>query len=405
MRKSTFLFLLSCVVLGSCDVPAELYSPLIPRKVLTTFKTIPDPVKYPQYTTTNGIWRYFSPDTWTSGFFPATPYALNARKAACPATDENQLDIADWVDLGRSASTGLISLEAGNGQGHDQGFLSFPFVEELAINPDNITAQTAVKAFAQILANRFNPIVGCTRSWDKAADPKVFQVIIDNMMNLELLFHAAELTGNDTLRDIAVAHADTTMKHHIREDGSTWHVIEYNTTTGDVIRKRTGQGYSDDSTWSRGQAWGIYGFSNMYTLTQKVDYLETARRLAEYFLDNLPSDEIVPWDFNAPLEPAPRAADSSAATIASMGLLLLSEIETIDSKAAYYRDSAINVGAFLDRLNGQANQYSSPRKITAAITRLAWNESWQSLLANGTVHMPMNNSLTGTVYGKGQFTV
>ncbi|KAG6919910.1 hypothetical protein DXG01_013259 [Tephrocybe rancida] len=383
MSQSILLFI--CLALGAFatpSVPTELYSPLIPQKVLATFKSLPDPVKYPQYTTTSGTWLYFSPNTWTSGFFPATPYALQARQKACPATDENALGIADWLDLGRSASTGLVPLEAGNGVGHDQGFLSFPFVEELAINPSNQTAQTAVKAFGKILADRFNAVVGCTRSWDKSDDPTVFQVIIDNMMNIELLFHAADITGNDTLRTIAMTHADTTMKNHIR---STWHVIEYNSTTGGVFRKRTEQGYSDDSTWSRGQAWAIYGFANMYKLTQKVDYLFTARRLAKYFLDNIPADGIVPWDFNAPLEPAPRPADSSAATIASTALLLLAQVETSKANAKYYTNSAIH--------------------ITQAITDLAWNEPWQSILSNGTVNKPANNALTGTTYGNFTFVL
>ncbi|KAG6919912.1 hypothetical protein DXG01_013261 [Tephrocybe rancida] len=379
MFQSLPLLLLLSILGASAapSPPAQLYSPVIPKKILATFKALPNPVKYPQYTTTTGTWQYFSPDTWTSGFFPATPYALNERKSVCPATPANALGLADWLSLGRAASTGLVPLEAGNGQGHDQGFLSFPFVEELAVNPGNATAQTAVKAFAKLLAARFNPVVGCTRSWD-ASDPTDFQVIIDNMMNLDVLFHAADLTGNATLRNIAITHSDTTMKNHIRADGSTWHVVEYNSTTGAVIKKRTAQGFSDSSTWSRGQAWGIYGFANMYRLTQNNDYLLTARRLAKYFLDNIPADGIVPWDFNAPLTPAPRPADSSAATIAATGLLLLAKVETSQTNADYYTNSAIN--------------------ITSAITTLAWNEPWQSLLSNGTVNKPANNALTGTVY-------
>jgi len=274
--------------------PTELFSPLVPQKVLATFKALSNPTKYPQYTSSSGAWLYFSPDTWTSGFFPVTQYELNTRTKLCPANPANALGIADWLALGRSASNGLIPLENGNGQGHDQGFLSFPFVEELLVNPNNQTAKTAINAFANILAARFNPTVGCTRSWN-TADPTDFQVIIDNMMNLELLFHAANLTGNAALRKIATTHADTTMKNHIRADGSTWHVVEYNSTTGAVIKKRTAQGYSDSSTWSRGQAWGIYGFANMFRLTKDPNYLITARRLANYFLLNIPTDGIVPW--------------------------------------------------------------------------------------------------------------
>ncbi|KAJ7684560.1 glycoside hydrolase family 88 protein [Mycena polygramma] len=366
-------------LVASWTVPAQLFSNLIPQKVLATAKSLPAPIQYPQYTDTSaGHWLDFAPDTWTSGFFPTTLYALNTRKTLCGATAANGLSAANWLDLGRAASNGLIPLETHNNQGHDVGFLSFPFVEELAINPTNQTALTAVKQFAADLAARFNPVVGCTRSWD-TADPTDFTVIIDNMMNLEILWVVYGLTGNTTLRDIAVKHADTTMKNHIRSDGSTWHVVEYNSTTGAVIRKRTSQGFSDNSTWSRGQAWGIYGFANMYQHTKDPNHLATARRLANYFLTNLPSDGIVPWDFNAPLVPAPRPADSSAATIAANGLLLLGTVETTAAAGKQWTNAAINL------LNH--------------ITTLAWRPSWQSLLSNGTVNWPANNFLTGIVYG------
>ncbi|KAF7359238.1 Glycoside hydrolase family 88 protein [Mycena sanguinolenta] len=412
MFASHLLVLLAPLV-ASQTVPAQLYSNLIPQKVLATNKALPVPVEYPQYTDTQvGKWLYFIPDTWTSGFFPTTLYALNTRKNLCGATSANGLNAADWLTLGRSASNGLIPLELHNTQGHDVGFLSFPFVEELTINPTNKTALTAVKQFAGCVQNfpglevgiihsavadlaaRFDPIVGCTRSWD-TADPTDFTVIIDNMMNLEILWVAYGLTGNNTLRDIALAHADTTMKNHIRPDGSTWHVVEYNSTTGVVIRKRTQQGFSDNrsishltglifialhelySTWSRGQAWGLYGFANMYKHSKNVTYLQTATRLADYFLDNLPSDGIVPWDFNAPLTPPPRPADSSAATIAATGLLLMGTLDKTNSQK--WINAAIN--------------------LLSKITNLAWRPSWQSLLSNGTVNWPANNFLTGIVYG------
>lgn len=357
---------------------AELFSPLVPQKVLATFNALPSPVRYPQYSTTAGIWQYFPPDTWTSGFSPVTGYALNTRKNLCGASDTNRLGTADWLALSRAASTGLIPLEVETSVGHDVGFLSFPFVEELIVNPSNETAKTAVNTFAQALAARFNGAVGCTRSWD-SADPTDFKVIIDNMMNLEVLFQSEALTGNHTLREIAISHANTTMKNHIRADGGTWHVVEYNSTTGSVIRKVTAQGYADNSTWSRGQAWAIYGFANMYKHIKDDSYLLTARRVANYFLKNLPQDGVVPWDFNAPLVPAPRPADSSAATIAATGLLLLAKHESSSAAAKMYSDAAINL------LN--------------TIINVAWSPSWQSILANGTVNKPANNALTGTVYG------
>ncbi|CAA7265376.1 unnamed protein product [Cyclocybe aegerita] len=364
----------------SAQFPPELFSPLIPSKILATTNALPNPIQYPQYTDARnpGRWLYFSPNTWTSGFFPVTLYELNTRRQRCGVTQANGLGAADWLALGRAASNGLLNLNADSGIGHDVGFISFPFVEELAINPRNQTAIDAINRFARQLAARFNPTVGCTKSWD-SSNPTNFQVIIDNMMNLEVLFHSADLTNNATLRQIATTHADTTIRNHIRADGSTWHVVEYNSNTGQVTRKRTAQGYSDGSTWSRGQAWGIFGFANMYRLTRNPNYLSTARRMATYFLNNLPADGVVPWDFNAPLTPAPRPADSSAATLAVNALLLLSEHETTEAAKQQWRSGAL--------------------RILEKITDLAWSPSWQSLLSNGTVSLPANNFLTGTVYG------
>ena len=127
------LLVLGLPLLTNALVPKELYSPLIYRKVLDTFRALPDPTRYPQYTNrTAGDWLYFAPDTWTSGFLPATAYALNARKPLCPSA--RQLQDIDWLSLGRAASNALIPLEAENSVGHDVGFLSFPFADELVVS-------------------------------------------------------------------------------------------------------------------------------------------------------------------------------------------------------------------------------------------------------------------------------
>lgn len=131
---SLILCSLSLPVLTSAEGPPQLWSPLVPQKVLAAFKALPNPIQYPQYTDMGaGKWLYFSPNTWTSGFFPVTAYALNTRKQLCGATSENQLGIADWLAWGRSSSNGLLNLDADHGIGHDVGFISFPFVEELAM--------------------------------------------------------------------------------------------------------------------------------------------------------------------------------------------------------------------------------------------------------------------------------
>ncbi|KAG7096354.1 hypothetical protein E1B28_003798 [Marasmius oreades] len=380
------MFILLNFISQAIAVPSELYSPLVPQKLLRTFNSLPKPIQYPQYTDSSrpGKWAFFVPDTWTSAFFPTTLYEMDRRRTLCKTLNASGVDV-DWLQLGRSASQGLVSLPGHNTQGHDVGFLSFPFVEELKRNPGNQTAINTVNGFARDLAKRFIPAAGVTRSWDND-NQTVVRVIIDNMMNLDVLFSSAELTGNQTLVQIAKTHADTTIKNHIRADGSTWHVVEYDADTGAVLSKHTAQGFSDDSTWSRGQAWGIYGYAQMYSRTGNPTYLETSRRLATYFLSHIPSDGIVPWDFDAPLKDPKvpggvRPADSSAATIATNGLLLLGSLDEED--ADKWTSAALEI---LDH-----------------ITELAWKPEWDSLLSNGTVNWPSNNYLTGTVYGDHYF--
>ncbi|KAH8100222.1 d-4,5 unsaturated-glucuronyl hydrolase-like protein [Cristinia sonorae] len=361
------------------SLPQEAFSPLIPQKILATANTLRSPAQYPQFTDrVSGTWQWFSPDTWTTGFFPTTLYALHTRSQLCPGS----VGDTDWLALARRWSAAEIPLETKTGVGHDVGFLSFPFSEELLVNPNNATAIMAVNNFAKALAARFNPTVGCTRSWD-ASDPTDFQVIIDNMMNLEVLFRSADLTGNDALRQIAISHARKTTVNHLRPDGSSFHVVDYNSTTGKVFRQRTSQGFADSSTWTRGQAWGIYGFANMHRNTGMPEFLQTARHMASFFLDHIPANGIVPWDFNAPLNP-PRPADTSASMIAATGLILLAQ-EELKQKPENTTGAAVYIQAAAD--------------LFKKTTDLAWNPSWQSLLSNGTVNNPAQNNLTGIVYG------
>ncbi|KDQ59641.1 glycoside hydrolase family 88 protein [Jaapia argillacea MUCL 33604] len=366
--------------------PSQLFSPLISQKILATASNTSQTL-YPQYTDTLlGQWQYFVPDTWTSGFLPSLMYAMNTRATLCPNGTDGAAAVGGgtWVELGRSWSAAEVPLETVNTVGHDVGFLSFPFVDELALNPQNQTAIAAVNAFANDLAARYNPSVGCTRSWD-TADPTLFTVIMDNMMNLDILLQSEALTGNTTLRDIATSHADHTLLNHVRPDGSSFHVVYYNATTGAVISKGTAQGYSNSSTWSRGHTWGMYGFTNMYSKTNQTRYLDTARAMATYFVNNVPSSGVVPWDFNAPTDPY-RPSDSSAAMIAATTFLFLSQQE-----------------ASLSPPNKTGEQFwvNAALKVLNDNIAVAWRPEWQSLLANGTVNNVQSppNNLTGIVYG------
>ncbi|RFU26838.1 hypothetical protein B7463_g9499, partial [Scytalidium lignicola] len=188
------------------------------------------------------------------------------------------------------------------------------------------------------LACRFNERVGSLRSWDVCitkrysfTDPsKDFLVIIDNMMNLDMLFWVAKETANHRLYEIAVAHAKTTQRHHIRSDNSTFHVVNYDTVTGQPKDTFTNQGYNDSSCWSRGQAWGILGFVQTFHWTGDESFLETACSLADFFITHLPDDKVPSWDFSVPVtETTPR--DTSAAMIAACGMLSIHNVMRLKS--------------------------------------------------------------------------
>ncbi len=220
---------------------------------------------------------------------------------------------------------------------HDVGFKIFnSFGNGYRIYPSKEYKEVILQA-AQTLTTRFNPTVGCIKSWD---NPKwAYPVIIDNMMNLELLFWSAEHGGSSHMRDIAVKHAETTMRNHFRPDGGSYHVLSYDTTSGAVIARSTHQGYADESVWARGQAWAIYGFTMTYRFTKDVRFLETAQRAADYFINHLPPDYVPYWDFMAAAIPdEPR--DVSAAAITASALFELSTYSETESRQATYLDAA-----------------------------------------------------------------
>ena len=204
---------------------------------------------------------------------------------------------------------------------HDIGFqLMCSFGNCMRITGDTLCKPVILDG-ANSLATRFNPVVGCTKSWD--TKKYSFSVIIDNMMNLELLFKALELGGPASLKDVAVSHAYTTMANHFREDKSTRHVLDYNPETGELIKVHPGQGLSEDSAWARGQAWGLYSFPMVYRFTQDPKILEHAVAIAEYIIPRLPEDGIPYWDFDSPDIPDD-VRDASAAAIMACGLIELS---------------------------------------------------------------------------------
>ncbi len=206
---------------------------------------------------------------------------------------------------------------------HDLGFMVFCSYGNAYRLTGNDEYKKVIIEASESLITRYNPVVGCIRSWDFGNWQ--FPVIVDNMMNLEMLFWASEETGDEKFRDIAVSHADVTLENHYRDDWSSYHVVDYDTLTGAPIEKQTHQGLNDESAWARGQAWGFYGFTMCYRETGNERYLDAAENIGNFLLENLPEDNVFYWDFNDPNIPdAPR--DASAAAITASALFELSTL-------------------------------------------------------------------------------
>jgi unsaturated chondroitin disaccharide hydrolase len=222
---------------------------------------------------------------------------------------------------------------------HDLGFLmfcSYGNAYRLTHREDyrDVILRTAEKA-----ATLFRPQVGTMLSWPRhVKDYGGHNTIMDNMINLEMMFWAARNGGDPQWRDMAVSHATKTMKYHFRPDYTSYHVAVYDTLTGDFIHGVTHQGYADDSMWARGQAWAIYGFTVVYRETQDPVFLDFVQHVADVYLQRLPADKVPYWDFNDPAIPlAPR--DASAAAVVASALLELSTYVP-QEKATYYRSEA-----------------------------------------------------------------
>ena len=256
-----------------------------------------------KFVTSNSGW-------WCSGFYAGTLLNLY----------EQEHDAALLSEANRSMDS--LAKEQYNTHTHDLGFMMYcSFGNANRVEPKPEYKQILINS-ARSLSTRFNPKVGCIKSWD--SKPSDFLVIIDNMMNLELLFWATRETGDSSFYKIAVTHANTTMKNHYRPDYSSYHVVNYNAQTGEVQQRKTAQGYADESAWARGQVWGMYGFTVMYRETKDKKYLEQAQHIARFILNhpNLPADKIPYWDFNAPNIPD-ALRDASAGAIMASALLEL----------------------------------------------------------------------------------
>ena len=264
---------------------------------------------------------------WTSGFFPGELWFLYEY------TQNNF-----WKKKAQQ-HTDILEKEKMNGSTHDMGFKVYcSFGNGYRLTQDEHYKEVLLQS-ARTLATRFKPAAGIIRSWDHSTAKWVCPVIIDNMMNLELLFWATKESKDSTFYRIAVDHARTTMKHHFRPDFSSYHVIDYDTITGQVLKKNTHQGFADESAWSRGQAWALYGYTMCYRETRLPEFLEQAQNIEKYLFThpNMPEDLIPYWDFDAPGIPdEPR--DVSAATVIASALYELSLYDP--EKGERYRSNA-----------------------------------------------------------------
>lgn len=264
-------------------------------------------------TAENGVLRQVRSRDWTSGFYPGCLWYLYEYTG-----DEKFLEAAKHFTMN-------LEKEQFNDGTHDLGFMMYnSFGNGYRLTKDAHYNDVVIQS-AKTLATRFNPIVGCTKSWDHNQDKWQYPVIIDNMMNLELLFWVARETNDTDMYNLAVTHAETTMKNHYRGDHSSWHVLDYDTITGEVLHKHTHQGYAHESAWARGQSWGFYGFTMVYRETGDQKFLDHAKNIADFLLnhENLPEDMVPYWDFNAPNIPD-EPKDASAAAILCSGLYELS---------------------------------------------------------------------------------
>lgn len=338
---------------------------LADQKVKKTLEEISfDETLHPAHTNTaTGEWISFGRDEWTSGYFAGTLWFMYQLTGA----EKWQEHAQDWTrDLKPTAyktSDHDVGLRIAGSYGN--GF-------RITKHPEYLKS---ILQGAHTLSKRYNSDVGAVKSWDPWDELNAtYPVIIDNLMNLELLFLAAKHTGRMEWKDIAVAHANTTIEHHLRQDGSTYHIVDFN-EKGAVNRKFTIQGYGNNSVWARGQAWAIYGFTMAYRYTKNPEFLEAATSAADYFLENLP-DDYIPWyDFMEPAIPN-TTKDASSASIAASGLI---ELYSFTNHSAYF-NSAVNI---LNSLMGE--KYSSR------------NSEDSSILLRSTIHR--GDAERGTIYG------
>lgn len=293
-------------------------------------KAHPDTTQTVHSARADGSYRNMPSHWWCSGFFPGGLWMLY-EQTRNPA----------WEKAAR-LWTAAIKKEQFNKGTHDLGFMMFDsFGQGLRLTKD-AEYQKVLLQSAKSLATRFDPTIGLIKSWNSFKGGYTYPVIIDNMMNLELLFWATKVSGDPRFREIALIHTENTIKNHFRPDYSSYHVVCYG-PKGEVLARKQHQGYQDESTWTRGHAWAIYGFTTVAKETGDKRYLEFAQKISDYYLNhpNLPADKIPYWDFSAPNIPN-EERDASAGAITASAMFELGQL-TGGAKGKQYIQAGIQM--------------------------------------------------------------
>lgn len=305
--------------------------------------------KLPNTTNLDGSLHLDSKEGWVSGFFPGSLWYLYE----LTGKEKWKKEAIRWTET-------LDTIQWYEGT-HDLGFMvNCSYGNALRLTGDEKYKSILVNA-SKTLSKRYNDTTKTIMSWDEFkpwGEDKTYDfiVIIDNMMNLELLYKGSELSSNNSFLEIANTHANSTMKHHYRPDYSSYHAIIFNQETGDLITKKTAQGYSDNSSWARGQAWGLYGFITCYRETKNLEYLKMAKNIAEYIMNSkfIPDDKIPLWDYHIgqpgyvpdieiPVEKYGKMRDVSTASITASALLELSILDDVNTEKYYnYANDILN---------------------------------------------------------------
>lgn len=299
-------FLVSCSKQESMDaLTARVFT--VAEQQYLTMDTRLESTTLPQSIAPDSTFKSSTIYWWCSGFYPGSLwyiYEYTQNEAVKTLAEKNTLKLDPIQYVTNDHDVGFqLNCSYGNGF-------------RLTGNEDY---KKVLYQGAQSLATRFSSVTGVTRSWDFLRRGWKYPVIIDNMMNLELLTVASSMTGDNSYYKKAKSHADRTMINHFRPDGSSYHVVSYDTITGKVLNQVTHQGVNDQSAWSRGQAWGLYGFTMMYRQTGKKEYLDHAIKVGKFIMNHprLPKDKIPYWDFDAPNIPKADRDASAGAIMAS----------------------------------------------------------------------------------------